>query len=385
MADVFVERTGSDTAGAVRRLLDRVELPDLRSKTVLLKPNMGRMAGAATGVVATPAVILAAARWFLDRGVGRLLLGDSPITGVKSAEAFTSAGLAPESLPKGVTFIDLDHDKPVSVSVPAGRLIRRTRVCAPVHAADFIVSIPVMKTHMHTVVSLGLKNMKGCLFRKEKVKYHQLEGKGDTDKSLDIAIADLATVLLPHLTFVDGSVGMEGFGPSTGTTVHPGLLVAGRDCIATDAVAATLMGFDPAAIPILRLCAERGLGTIDTKRITVHPDGWRDWRFPFKPAPCSLDYRYDGVAVYDAGACSACMATVLLFLERYAGEVRQIYGNEPVRIYIGDKNTVTDDPNAILVGRCTSADKGKGLFIQGCPPVASDILATIRARKRSRR
>ncbi len=383
MPVVVVEKAGDSPAAAIRRLLAKVAVPDLSGKTVLLKPNMGRIVPNDSGIVTSRAVIFAVIEYFLAAGAGKLILGDSPIIGVKSREAFARAGIVPADMPAGAVLLDLDGEKPVKMKIPKGRLINELKVCAQVMKADYIVSLPVMKTHMHTVVSLGIKNMKGCLYRKEKVKLHKLEaGKGMKDKTLDVAIADMASALRPDLTIVDGTVGMEGFGPSSGETVKPGLLVAGTEPVAVDAVTARLMGFDPREIPSLRLCCERGLGEIDENKIEVIPAGWRDWITPFKPAPFSVDIRFEGVFVYDNGACSGCTSTILLFLKRYETELRGLFGKEDIHIYVGEKNKVVPRQNAIFVGNCTGKSRNQGLFIPGCPPVASYILEQLRKKKR---
>ncbi len=380
MVDAAVVKACPDVIGCLTGLLDTVGIPDLTGKTVLLKPNMGRIAHNESGIITSREVILAAADYFLAKHPGRLILGDSPITGYSSLDVFETAGITESILPEGVELVDFDKDKPVDVEVPHGEFISSIKVCAPVMEADYIVSIPVMKTHMHTVVSLGLKNMKGCLYRKEKVRFHQLEGESRSgDKSLDVAIADLATALLPDLTIVDGTVGMQGFGPSSGETVKPGLLVAGRNCISTDAVTASLMGFDPQSIPILRISSERGLGEIRTDMLDTEPADLSQFIFPFERAPFSINIKYDGIFVYDKGACSACLSTVLLFLQRYEQEVREIFGNDDeIHIYIGDTNDVVEHENNILIGRCTRKDREKGIYVPGCPPVASYILEKIK-------
>jgi len=61
--------------------------------------------------------------------------------------------------------------------------------------------------------------------------------------------------------------------------VHPGVLIAGRNCVCTDAVGTAVMGFDPFAdrgTPpfetsdnMLRLAEHLGVGTRDLKRIEL--------------------------------------------------------------------------------------------------------------------
>ena len=53
--------------------------------------------------------------------------------------------------------------------IPSGEAIQRLKVCPEVLEYDIVVSIPVMKMHMHTGVTLAVKNMKGCLWRRSKV------------------------------------------------------------------------------------------------------------------------------------------------------------------------------------------------------------------------
>ena len=64
------------------KVLKRLELPDLSGKRVLLKPNAGRYVPSGKGITTHPAVVEAAADFFLGLGAG-VLLGDSPILGVK--------------------------------------------------------------------------------------------------------------------------------------------------------------------------------------------------------------------------------------------------------------------------------------------------------------
>ena len=379
---VDVEQAVSGSLGSsLRRLLNSIDLPETAGKRILVKPNMGRIAPPLSGIVTTKEVIMETVLFFIEQGASEVLLGDSPITGVSSVEAFASAGITPRDMPPGSELIDMDSCGYTDIEVSSGKLISSLRVCTPAAEADCIVSVPVMKTHMHTVVSLGLKNMKGCLYRKEKIKFHKLDGSGLEEKALDTALADMAGVLLPDVTIIDGTVGMEGFGPSSGETVFPGLLIGSSDCIAADAVCAKLMGFDPREVPSLRLCAERGFGMIDTDEMEIIPGHYMDHAAVFTPAPCSIDVEYDGVYVYDSGACSACLSTVVLFLERYKDELADLFDNEDIHIYIGDRNDVQAGENNILIGRCTAGDKDKGIFIQGCPPVASAIIEQLRSQK----
>ena len=215
-----------------RRALEPVELSPVRGKRVLLKPNVGRVAGAGSGIVTHPEVVAAAIDVFREAGA-EVAVGESPIVGVKVKEAFEAAGVAAVARQRDCPLIDMDRRRFVEVPVPEGQVIRTLQVCPEVLEFDFVVSIPVMKMHMHTGASLAVKNMKGCLWRRSKVELHMLPPvAGSTVKSLDVAIADMASVLRPQLAIIDGTVGLEGLGPSAGRPKPLDAVVvsAGRLC-----------------------------------------------------------------------------------------------------------------------------------------------------------
>ncbi|HOU90785.1 MAG TPA: DUF362 domain-containing protein, partial [Polyangiaceae bacterium] len=241
-----------------------------------------------------------------------------------------------------------------------------------------VVTVPVMKTHMHTGVSLAVKNMKGALWRRSKVVLHMLPAvPGVDERSLDVAIADMSAALRPHLSLIDGTVGLEGLGPSAGEPRPFGVVVAGVDAYAVDAVACRLMGRRAEAIAHLRLGAARGLGVIDLDRIAVSPAGWADLAIDFAPVPASLTVAFPGVRVLDEASCSACQSTLMLFLRRYGQELLEYFPDvRPVQIAIG-KGLERVEPGTICIGNCTRAHRAQGIFVSGCPPVGSAILRTV--------
>ncbi len=84
-------------------------------------------------------------------------------------------------------------------------------------------------------------------------------------------IAQLFKHLPCDLVVIDGILGMEGDGPVDGTPVSMGVVLASTDPVAADAVAATLMGFDPHDIGYLEALSGRGTGTNDMSKIDVPP------------------------------------------------------------------------------------------------------------------
>ncbi len=362
------------------------DLSALRGQRVLIKPNAGRFVSPRSGINTSHEVVAGVIDAFLDAGVTGLAVGESPILGVKALEAFETCGIADVARKRNIPLIDLDARRPVVKEIPEGKIIDRLKVCGDVMDFEFIVSVPVMKTHMHTQVSLGLKNMKGCLYKREKVTLHQLSPSRNVvppAKPLDVAIADLAKVLLPDLTVIDGTIGLEGLGPSAGQPREFGVVVSSRNCCAADWVAAELMGLDPENVHHLRLAIDelnmyKSNYIFQPGAMRVVPEDYKKWAIKFTPPPDKISFEFTHVVVEDENSCSACLSTVLMFLQRYHDRFADYFSEEePLRIALG-KGIGEQPENTVLVGNCTAHKKKGCIFVKGCPPVASEIFAQMK-------
>ncbi len=373
---------GSGPYANTRLALESVDLQPVGGRRVLLKPNVGRVATPGSGVITHPEVVAAAIDVFREAGA-EVAVGESPIVGVDVQEAFATAGITDIAGERDCPLIDMDLRPCVEMPVPEGRAIQSLKVCAEALEFDFIVSIPVMKRHMHTGATLAVKNMKGCLWRRSKVELHMLPAlAGSKDKPLDVAIADMSSVLRPHLAIIDGTVGMEGLGPSAGRPKPLDAVVVGADAFAADAVACQLMGIAAEHIPHLRIGAERGYGVIDLDRLDVTPSNWRDAASPFAAPPDNLTIEFPNITVIDNNSCSACQSTLILFLSRYKDRIFDYFPSQDnINVAIG-KNDAELPEGTLLVGNCTAQHRDKGIFVPGCPPVGSQILAALADHRR---
>ena len=217
--------------------------------------------------------------------------------------------------------------------------------------------------------------MKGCLKGREKVRLHQLPPPEIplNEKTLDIAIADLSTVIKPDIALIDGSICLEGLGPSAGTTRRLDLVLASTNYLAADSVAASLMGISPEDIPHLRLSAERAGESISIDEIDIKPSNWREWIKPFELPPKEISLNFPEVEVLDCESCSACVSTLTMFLKRNYEEIADYL---PMKFAIG-KGHNTIPAGTLCIGNCTIKNCGENKLVKGCPPVASDILKAL--------
>ena len=98
------------------------------------------------------------------------------------------------------------------------------------------------------------------------------------------SILDIVAAVRPHLTIVDGVVGMEGDGPIMGTPKAAGVVLMGRDIVAVDATAARVMGLRPERITYLAE-AGRFLGHLDAARIPMRGERLERFVRPFEVLP----------------------------------------------------------------------------------------------------
>jgi len=184
-------------------------------------------------------------------------------------------GVSETGTRNGVEVVNLSKGDMVKIDVPNGYILNNLSVNRIVSDADVIISMPVMKTHMSTVVTLGMKTMFGILPERKKSRYHP---------KLDHIIVDIVSALKPKLTIIDATTAMEGEGPFKGDLVDLGLIIAGNNVVSTDACAAAIMGFDPTSIDHLKLASEKGLGTINIDEIEIRGVQIDAVKRPFTPA-----------------------------------------------------------------------------------------------------
>ncbi|MFC2137609.1 DUF362 domain-containing protein [Bacteroidota bacterium] len=359
--------------------LDRLDLTFLKDKSILIKPNVGRAAFPERGYNTHPLAIAGAIEVFQKNGASKIVIGESPLVGIDTMEAFKKGGITEVADRYNVELIDLDSRPFIKKEIPNARVVPITKVCGAIYEFDILVSLPVAKVHMHTGVTLGIKNLKGCLYKHEKVRYHQLEYQYHEfpEKTLDSAISDLATILLPDITIVDGFIGMEGLGPSGGEAIKSDFAVASTHPFGADIIACILMDVDPEEVPHLNLVSKRNKLPINKTDYMVYPENYQDYIVPYKKPPQNISVKFENIEVYENEACSSCLSTLMLFLRRFKDDMLSYVLNDgKFHIAIG-KGVKHAKEGTVFVGNCTCKNKDKGIYIKGCPPVPTRIYEAI--------
>jgi len=251
-----------DVREAVRLLggMERFISPGDRT---VLKPNICIGKPSSSGAVTDPELMAETARLVQEVG-GKPVIGESPIYPFGSNWAFKRAGYGDFQKRYGFEMVAFDHEEGVHVQIPKGKALDHLVIARRVLQSERLINMPVAKTHLQTIVTLGLKNLKGVVVGKHKQIIHMA--------GLDEGIVDLNTAVKTDLTIIDGIIGLEGeIGATIGTPVPLGVILAADNVVEADATMSRIMGLDPEKIIHIKMAAARGLGRLDGFEIRGEP------------------------------------------------------------------------------------------------------------------
>jgi uncharacterized protein (DUF362 family) len=177
-------------------------------------------------------------------------------------QVFDKLGYTDLAKELGVPLINLHTGELVDVEVQNAHFFKKLTIHRSLRDIDMLCSVPMMKTHSLATVTLGLRNVVGlypgtayCSVR--SCVHEQAEQGGSPGIAYEIL--DMVKANKLELTVIDGSMAMEGEGPSSGTLVKMDLIIAGTNPLATDMVAAATMGYEPGEIPTFALAHKSGM------------------------------------------------------------------------------------------------------------------------------
>ncbi|MBE9155493.1 DUF362 domain-containing protein [Nodosilinea sp. LEGE 06152] len=248
---------------------------------VLLKPNLLTGSRPAKECTTRPELVYAVAQQVQAAG-GKPFLGDSPAFG--SAYGVAKAnGLLPLAQDLDLPIVEL-HGHRYPTDNPG---FDHLRVSKEAMEADVVINLPKVKSHVQLTLTLGVKNLFGCVPGKMKAWWHMEAGK-DVQR-FGTMLVETARLIAPELTIVDGIVGHEGNGPSGGEPRDLGVLGASSNVFALDRAMVELLGVDPLAVPTvaqsLRLGACPAWDEIAFPLLTPNDLHVADWQLPAELMP----------------------------------------------------------------------------------------------------
>ena len=196
-----------------------------------------------------PLLVLAAAESFRRLDAKSVVVAEGPGHQRDTQLVLSQTGYQQPLQDERIRFVDLNRDQLIRTPLRASYTgMKDLWLPRTVLEADFLVSMPKIKTHHWAGVTLSMKNMFGIV---PGTRYgwpkNVLHWKGIQESILDLC----ATVPI-HFVIADGIVAMEGNGPFNGTPRPLGKIVLANDSVAADATCARLMGFHPERVSHIR-------------------------------------------------------------------------------------------------------------------------------------
>jgi uncharacterized protein (DUF362 family)/Pyruvate/2-oxoacid:ferredoxin oxidoreductase delta subunit len=224
-----------------------------KGNRVLLKPNLLYGKGPEKAVTTHPSIVKGMIK-IVREGGGIPFIGDSPSIGglMSTAEKAGIKRVADEMNCPLVEF-----DRPVLSAKGTGKHFKQLEIDQAIFEVDAIVNLPKWKTHGLTLLTLGVKNLFGCVPGTKKALWHLKAGQDR--KVFAQMLVDLYQVIRPSLTILDGIIGMEGNGPNSGHPISLGLILASTDPLSLDQIVCDLLGIPRDSLPTNRVAFEEGL------------------------------------------------------------------------------------------------------------------------------
>jgi uncharacterized protein (DUF362 family) len=272
---VAIRRAEPDKESVFRAVQEAMESTSWRDhlvkgEPVSLKPNLG-WDKLVPGAISAPWVVDAVVR-VIKGHASRIYVVESDQVVLRSEDALRVSGIDRVVAEHGLTYVNMSHSGFERIDDPTRLALKRVHIPEILRRTQ-LVTLPVLKTHNKTTITGALKNQWGCL-QSLRHNFHLV---------LPEALVDVNTHTKPVYAVMDGTVGLEGNGPKSGTSKEVGVVLASADPVGIDACAARIMGFDPSHIAHLTLAEQHGLGTIDPPLAegSLAPEGLSR---PFVPA-----------------------------------------------------------------------------------------------------
>jgi uncharacterized protein (DUF362 family)/NAD-dependent dihydropyrimidine dehydrogenase PreA subunit len=227
---------------------------------LLLKPNLLLGDNPEHGSTTHPAVFEAAAHLFKSGGA-QVFYGDSPGFGSPQGAA-KSSGL--EIIASRLGIVLADFSEIIDAPKPDGILMKQFQIAKGLGAVDGVINLPKFKTHGLTRLTGAVKNLFGCLPGAQKAAFH---ARLPDEVQFSQMLVDLAELIAPRLSIMDGVIGMEGNGPRNGTLRKVGVILLSTNPHALDYCVARLMNLDPGLVPTLKVAQECGF--LDPDKIVI--------------------------------------------------------------------------------------------------------------------
>ncbi|MHA1340750.1 MAG: DUF362 domain-containing protein [Promethearchaeota archaeon] len=369
-----------------------------KNAKILIKPNivawMEEIKMPVFGVLTTIRIIEDLLLILKNFGIQNIWIGEGGVELEKSngknmeENPFKSEKLGYKKLAEkyGVELIDFNKSKTKTIKIEDDNHSFSLKLAEDALNADYFINIPVLKTHSQTKVSLGIKNLKGCLKTSSKKFCH------DANLNLEYYIQFLPDIIKPNLTIIDGIYALERGPLYFGKPYRKNLIIASKDVFAADLVGAKILGYNLDEINYLKYYASRlkkpkNLADYEILGEKIEENiqklEW-DWKWnESNTGPSVFDkigIKNIAIPKYDASLCSGC-SPVVNMVNIFVLSVNKKGALPKIEILNGKRMQARKGfEKTVLIGNCiikaNKANKNinQSIKIAGCPPSEEQII-----------
>ena len=253
-------------------MIDSIGLDLSGRKKVIVKPNLLLPAKPEKAVLTHPFVVKAVSEYILSKGC-TVRISDSPATG--SFDKVIKEG----GYKKVFDGLDVEFKEfTTSVKIDIGRPFGKIDIAKEVIDADVVINLAKLKTHAQMYLTLGVKNMFGCIVGLKKPNWHYRTGINR--EMFARLLVQIYNAVKPSITLIDGISAMEGQGPGkSGRPRHLGVLVCSKNAVAADIAICTMLGINSDKLPTNKEAKKLGLAD-DGINICGDFNMISDYKFP---------------------------------------------------------------------------------------------------------
>ncbi len=223
-----------------------------KDSRVVIKPNLLAPATPDKAMITHPLIIRAVAEYVLAKGA-RPKIADSPAVG-SIEKTLKESGI--HNALKGLN-VECGEFKE-SVVVDVGEPFKKIEIAADAVNADILINLPKLKTHTQMMLTLGVKNLFGCIVGMKKPEWHFRTGV-DREMFAELLVKIFQSIK-PEITILDGILAMEGQGPAkSGEPRELGVLMASNNAASIDIAVCNMLGIKPDMLLTNKIAMARGL------------------------------------------------------------------------------------------------------------------------------
>jgi len=266
----FIEEIQDDLKATLQKALDYIQWEKhvKKDSVIFVKPNF-TFPYYKEGITTNPELLRCLLELLKSRAK-RVVVGESDggNHSFKADDAFKSHNMYEICKELGIELVNLSTLP--SVYVEEKILSKTVKVQLPrllLEEVDCFISVPVLKVHVMTTVTLSMKNLWGCYPDTMRCLHHQ---------DLDYKLPLLAKCVKPKIVVIDGTYALNNHGPMYGEAVPTNLIIAADNPVAADAFGTRIMGFSPDQIGHIRVAEKAGLGSTKLEDMRIN-NNWQKY------------------------------------------------------------------------------------------------------------